>query len=335
MKIAFFELELWEQAYFQERLKGHKLFFFNHELTDKDLGKIKGFDVIGCFIYSHLTADRINQLPKLRLIATMSTGFDHIDLEVCKQRKIIVCNVPSYGENTVAEHTFALILALSRKIVDSVGRTKQDDFSLHGLRGFDLKGKTIGIIGPGHIGQHVMRIARGFEMDCIAYSHHHDKKLAKLFQFKYVTLDFLLQNSDIITIHCPLTSETKHLLNIQNIKKIKKGAYLINTARGDIVETKALMYALEHKILAGAGIDVLEGESSLKEEKELLHKQFVEKRDLELVLENHALLREHNVIITPHNAFNSKEALMRILDVTIENIQGVIKKRIRNQVKTN
>ena len=320
MKIAFFEIEKWEEDYIKNKLKNHKLIFLYDELNERNVNKIKDCEAICVFIYSKISRNILDNLPNLKVICTMSTGFDHIDLADCRKRNIKVYNVPYYGENTVAEHTFALILALSRKIVDSVGRVKKDDFNLKGLRGFDLKAKTIGVIGPGHIGQHVIRMANGFEMKVIACAHKKEPKIAKELGFKYVSLEYLLKNSDIITIHCPLNKETTHLINMKNIKLIKKGSYLINTARGGIVETKALVYALNNHILSGAGLDVLEGECYIKEEKQLLNKKFIQEYDLKTFIENHILLKEKNVIVTPHNAFNSNEALLRIVDTTIENI---------------
>ncbi len=333
MKIAFFEIEPWEQVIFKNAFKNHTLLFFDHEVTPAILSKIKDVDILCVFIYSHITQDILNHIPKLKLLCTLSTGYDHIDIAACAKRKITVCNVPFYGENTVAEHTFALILSLSRKIVDAVERTKKDDFSLKGLRGFDLKGKTLGVIGPGHIGQHVIRMAQGFEMNVIAYAPKQDAALAKKCNFRYAPLEKLLKTADIITIHCPLTPKTKHLNRMQNIKRVKKGAYLINTARGEIVDTQALLYALDRHLLAGAGLDVLEGECDIKEEKQMLHKKFIAQCDLRLVLENHMILKKHNVLVTPHNAFNSTEALYRILDTTVENIQKYLKKKPINIIK--
>lgn len=332
MKIAFFEIEKWEEEYIKKKLANHRLLFFEKELTEKKVNDLKDCDVICIFIYSSITKEILDKLPKLKVICTMSTGFDHINLEECKKRNIIVYNVPYYGENTVAEHTFALILALSRKIVDSVEKARSDDFSLKGLRGFDLKGKTLGVIGPGHIGQHVIRMANGFEMNVIAYAKKKDNKLAKQLGFRYTTLDNLLKNSDIITIHCPLNKETEHTISMKNINLIKKGAYLINTARGGIIETKALVYALNNGILSGAGLDVLEGENYIKEEKQLLHKKFAKNCDWNIFVENHMLLKDKNVIITPHNAFNSKEALLRIVDTTLENINNYIKKEKKKKL---
>jgi len=331
MKIAFFEIKKHEEDYIKSKLKNHTLIFNENHLNNLNIEKVKDFDIICLFINSKIDSEILNKLKNIKAIVTMSTGYDHINVEECKKRNIKVYNVPFYGENTVAEHTFALILALSRKIIDSVNRTKQDNFSLEGLRGFDLKNKTLGIIGPGHIGQHVIRMANGFEMNVLAYSKHKDKSLEKKLKFKYVSLNDLLKKSDIISIHCPSSKETYHLLNINNIKLIKKGAYLINTARGAIVDTKALLYGLNNKILAGAGLDVLEAEEDIKEEKQLLHKKFTEE-EIKMLIEDHLLLRNKNVIITPHNAFNSEEAIHRILDTTIENINNFMKKKKKNVV---
>jgi D-lactate dehydrogenase len=266
------------------------------------------------------------------MITTRSTGFDHIDLAGAKEKKIIVCNVPFYGENTVAEHTFALILALSRRLPESVDRAKKGDFSLDGLRGFDLKGKTLGIVGLGHIGQHVARIAKGFEMKVVAYDLKQDKKLAKEMGFNYASLEELLSKSDIITLHAPYNKTTHHLINSENINLIKKGAYLVNTARGALIQTEALLKSLSIGVLAGAGLDVLEEECFIKEEAQLLSKEFPKTCDLKTVLRNHILLQQKNVIATPHNAFNSNEALMRILDTTVLNIKSFIKNKPINKV---
>ena len=243
-----------------------------------------------------------------------------------------MCNVPTYGENTVAEHTFALILAISRKIVEGVNNTRRGDFRLNGLRGFDLKGKTIGLIGCGNIGKHVARIAKGFEMNIIIYDIKKDKKLAKKIGFRYVNLDNLLKKSDIISLHVPENKYTHHLINKKNLKLCKKNVVLINTSRGGIIDTSALLNALKNKTVKYAGLDVLEGECLLREEKELLNSEFSKTCDLKIAFEDNVLLKNPNVYITPHNAFNSKEALQRILDATIENIQGFFKKKIINKI---
>lgn len=333
MKIAFFEIEDWQKDYLKSKFPGNEPSFYTEPLSLENVGFVSDCSIISPFIYSQIRKDILQKLPSLKLIATRSTGFDHIDIQTAKENKITVCNVPFYGENTVAEHTFALILALSRKLFDSVDRARKGDFTLDGLRGFDLKDKTLGVIGLGHIGLHVARIAKGFEMKILACDPNEDKKLAKKVGFEYSDLGSLLAKSDIVTLHAPYNEKTKHLINSENINKIKKGACLINTARGGLIETQALLKALSDGTLAGAGLDVLEEEYVIKEEAQLLSKEFPKTYDLKTALQNHILLQQKNVIITPHNAFNSNEALMRILDTTVENITGFISGKPQNIVK--
>ena len=291
----------------------------------------KKFNVISVFIYSRINKEVISSLPSLKLITTRSTGFDHIDLKEAKKRKILVCNVPFYGENTVAEHTFALILSLSRNVHKSYLRTLRGDFSIEGLKGFDLKDKVLGVIGAGHIGLHVIRIAKGFGMQVLASDAHQNKFLAEVLGFKYVSLDNLLRNSHIITLHVPYTKSTHHLINRENINLIKKGAILINTSRGAVVDSEALIEALDKKILSGVGLDVLEGEELIKEEKQLLY----DKKKLEVLanlVKGHILLSRDNVVFTPHIGFYSQEALERILETTVGNIFRFLEGRPQNVV---
>lgn len=333
MKVVFFETENWETDYLRNQLNGFDASFVPGKLTAENIETAKEAEIISVFVDSQLTKDILENLSNLKMIAARSTGFDHIDVNFCEEKGIIVCNVPYYGENTVAEHAFALMLDLSRKIHESVGQVKEEGFAAKGLRGFDLKGKTLGIIGLGRIGQHVARIAQGFEMDILVYDAFPDKKLAKKLNLRYFSLEDLLKSSDILTLHIPLNEKTKHLINGQNINLIKKGAYLINTARGGIVETAALVLALEKGILAGAGLDVLEEECYIKEEGQFLSEDFYKKCDVKTMLANHILMDKKNVIITPHNAWNSNEAIQRILDTTIENIKGFAKGKPINIVK--
>lgn len=332
LKIAFFEIEPWEIDHLKSQLRGFNLSFFEDKLNLQNLRKVLDVNVLSPFIYSTIDKKTINSIKSLKYIATRSTGFDHIDLNTCQQRNILVSNVPTYGENTVAEHTLALILALSRKIYPSLERAKKGDFSLENLRGFDLKGKTLGVVGIGNIGRHVARIAHGFEMDVLAYDIHKDQKLAKEIGFEYVPLDYLFKNSDIITLHVPYNKATHHLVNLKTLKLFKRGCYLINTARGGVCDTTTLLRGLKQKVFAGLGLDVLEEECFLKEERELLTSTFKKTCDLKTALENHILINQPNVIITPHNAFNSREALTRILDTTIENIKAFAKKKPVNLV---
>jgi len=324
-KIAFFEIEEWEKEYLQSEFKDADISFFTEPLSAANVDAAKDCQVVSCFIDSQITKEALAVFVDLKMIATRSTGFDHIDLEAAKRKNIIICNVPTYGENTVAEHTFGLILNLSRKMYQSIARAKTGDFSLDGLRGFDVKDKTLGIVGLGNIGRHVARIAKGFEMKVIGFDVNQDKKLAKELGFTYVGFEELLKSADIITLHVPYNKHTHHLINTGNIGLMKQGSYLINTARGAIIETSALVDALGKGILAGAGLDVLEEECFIKEERQLLSKEFPKTCDVKTMLQNHILLTQENVIITPHNAFNSKEALERILETTAANIRSFIK----------
>lgn len=332
LKIGFFEIEKWEIDYLKSNLKKFDLIFFKEKLNFKNLKKIIEIDILSPFIYSKIDKKVIDSLKSLKYITTRSTGFDHIDVKYCKNKNVLVSNVPTYGENTVAEHTFALILALAKKLYLSISRTKEGNFSLKNLRVFDLKGKTLGVIGVGNIGRNVIKIAKGFEMKILAYDIKKDKGFAKKFGFKYVPLNYLFKNSDIITLHVPYNKKTHHLINLKNLNFFKKGCYLINTSRGGVCDTTALLMGLKKKIFAGLGLDVLEEECSIKEEKELLTSTFRKTCDLKTILENHVLINQPNVIITPHNAFNSQEALIKILDTTIENIKNFAKGKPINLV---
>ncbi|MEM4367441.1 MAG: hydroxyacid dehydrogenase [Candidatus Aenigmatarchaeota archaeon] len=331
MKIVFYQTQKWEENYIKKKLKGHKIIFCKEILNEETAKLARDADAISIFIYSNVNKAVLDKMKKLKLVTTRSTGYDHIDLIECKRRGITVCNVPTYGENTVAEHTFALILSLSRKIHKSYLKTLRNDFTIDGLEGFDLKGKTIGVIGAGHIGLHVIRIAKGFGMNVLVNTLHLDKFLAEVMGFEYVNLEELLKRSDIITIHVPYNKDTHHLINKDNIKLIKKGAILINTARGGCVDTEALIEALDKGILSGAGLDVIEGEELIKEEKQLIYDKD-KLKNLGNLVKDHILLSRDNVIFTPHIAFYSREALLRILDTTIENIEYFSKKTPINVV---
>jgi D-lactate dehydrogenase len=321
MKAAFFETKQWEQEYLRKRLPDAQLHFEASPIETSHLAQVKDAEYLSVFIYSRVTAAVLAALPQLKLVATRSTGYDHIDLDACRARGIRVANVPTYGENTVAEHTFAIVLMLSRRIHESIGQVRGGHVERANLTGFDLQGKTIGVIGAGRIGLHVIRIARGFGMKVLAFDTKRDPFLAELLSFEYCDLDRLLAASDIVSLHCPLNDATRHLIGRDQFARMKKGALLINTARGGLVDTDALIAALDSGQLGGAGLDVLEGEELIKEEKQLLY----EKQNMEQVrtaLRNRLLLERGNVIFTPHNAFNSHEALLRILDTTLANLQA-------------
>lgn len=323
MRIALFEVEDWERRHFQEGLAGHEVSFHPEPLDERTVDAAAEADIVSVFIYSRMNRAVFDRLPGLRFVCTRSTGYDHIDLAAAEERGIPVANVPYYGENTVAEHTFGLILTLSRNILKAYLRTTRGEFSFKGLEGFDIKGKTLGVIGAGSIGLHVIRIANGFGMKVLAFDVNQNRLLSEVLGFEYVTLDDLLARSDIITLHTPYLPSTHHLINRESLAKVKRGALLINTARGGLVDTEALLWALDEGIIGGAGLDVLEGEDLITEERQLLTQPAAEDK-LRMLLRHHLLLRRDNVVITPHSAFFSREALRRIVDTTVANINCFI-----------
>jgi len=331
MKIAFFEIESWEIPVLRDKLRGFDLTFYKEELAVSNADKAAGADAISIFIYSKITKELLAKLPNLKFITTRSMGFDHIDLNECKKRGIKVATAPHYGNNSVAEHAMGLMLSISRNIHKAYFRTANRIYSIEGLMGFDLKGKTIGVIGTGRIGSHVVRMASGFEMSIIAYDIYPNKELKNM--CKYVSLNELLKKSDIISVHVPYCPENYHLIGTAQFAKMKNGAILINTARGPIVDTAAMLKALKSGKLAGIGIDVLEGEELIKEERELIHdaKKLDLKKMRQLALD-HELLHNEKVVFTPHIAFYSKEALMRILEVTSENLTAFGKNKPLNLI---
>ncbi|HUX81055.1 MAG TPA: NAD(P)-dependent oxidoreductase [Candidatus Paceibacterota bacterium] len=320
MNIHYFSSEPWEEEYVRTKLPKETIIFHagtlaeHPELTDPEAS------VLCIFIDSTIGEAELARFPGLKLIATRSTGFDHIDLAAAQARGVAIATVPSYGENTVAEFAFALILSLSRRIPEAEERVRSGLFSPTDLRGFDLEGKTLGVVGVGHIGMHVIRMGNGFGMKVIGFDMHPDDAIARAQNFTYVSLAELLAQADIITLHVPYNAHTHHLINTENIGTIKKGAYLINTSRGAVVETEALIEALRNGTFAGAGLDVLEEEGDLADETILLTAPHPNEAALKVTLENHYLITHPRVIVTPHLAFNTTAAVERILTTTTENI---------------
>ena len=329
MRIAYFGVTEEEKTYLKSRiaeagLDGNVVFSDEKPLKE-DISAKMDFDIISVFVDSKIDKPVLDAFPNLKYIMARSVGYDHIDLTEAKKRGIIVSNVPSYGDHTVAEFTFALILTLSRKIFLSVDRIRETgSFSIEGLRGFDLKDKTIGVVGTGKIGKKVIELARGFGMNIIAQDAFPDKKAAEALGFQYVSFDELINRSDIVTLHVPYSKDTHHLMNRDSLAKMKKGAYLINTSRGGVVETEALVGALKSGQVGGAGLDVLEEELVIKDELDFIAKGNVAEHNIKTILANHVLINLPNVVITPHNAFNSKEALERILDASVDSIKGFL-----------
>jgi len=336
MKIALFEVPKRVQEVFIKLFNGLEVTFFEEKLTDSIIDKVKDVEVVSVFTNSVVNKNIIDQLPNLKFINTSSTGFDHIDVEYCKQKGISVSNVPAYGSVTVAEFAFALILALSRKIYDAYHNLREDaNFDVSLLQGFDLNGKTLGVVGTGKIGKNVIKIANGFGMNIIACDMHPDEAFAKENNFQYKSLAEVISGSDVLTLHAPYNKENHHLINKEKISLMKKGVYLINTARGELIDTDALVWGLKEGIIAGAGLDVLEGERELKEEAEILASPEKSERikDYKTLLEDRMLIDMPNVIVTPHVAFNSKEAEIRIVETAVKNIEGFLNNNLINLVK--
>lgn len=332
MKTVFFDVDPWAKKHINEAFPNAEL--VTDRLTEENVDKYRDIEILSVFHTSTLSGKVLCQLPHLKFIATRSTGFNHIELPYCHTKKIVISNVPTYGRRTVAEFAFGLILMLTRKLYESVERVKRDGkYNIIGLQGTDLFGKTIGIVGLGEIGTSVVKIAHGFGMEVIVHTRTQDESAAQEQGFTYAdSLEALLSKSDVVTLHLPLTPETKHVINKKNIHDFKKGSYLINTARGALIDTDAILVGLEEGILAGVGLDVLESEYELSEEADLLSGHIREKINYKDLVIDHVLMHHDKVLITPHNAFNSTEARLRILETTFENINQFIKKSPQNLV---
>ncbi|OHB15486.1 MAG: hypothetical protein A2431_00870 [Candidatus Zambryskibacteria bacterium RIFOXYC1_FULL_39_10] len=332
MNILYLYKEEWEKEYVKEKLGDLSLEFRDSiENTENEI--LQKSEVLSVFVSHPVSRETIEKMPNLKLIAARSTGFDHIDVSAAKERNIAVVYVPSYGENTVAEFAFALLLAISRKIPEAHEQvTESGSFDQSNLNGFDLKDKTIGIIGTGRIGAHAIKMAKGFGMEVVAYDPFPKQNLDQELGFRYVGFEELLSLSDIISLHASLSDSTRHMINEESIRHIKKGVVLINTARGGLVQTTALVKALKEGIISAAGLDVLEEEGDMGDEENLLFSPHPKLEELKNVLANNYLINHPRVIVTPHIAFNTKEAVKRILDTTIENIQSFTGGEIKNKI---
>jgi D-lactate dehydrogenase len=318
-----FEGEPWQGERLHDALAGVACRHTAVALTEGTVAQVDGAEVVSVFIRSQVTSAVVERMPSVKLVATRSTGYDHIDLDACRRSGIMVCNVPTYGENTVAEHSFALVLALSRKLGVALRHGAYGDFSLAGLMGTDLRGKTLGVIGAGNIGLHVVRIGRAFGMDVLAYDSRPQPLLAEVLGFRYCTLEELLATSDVVSLHVPYRPETHHLLDRARLQGLKPRALVVNTARGGLIDPVALLEALDSGQVGGAALDVIEGEEQLMEEAQMFHLPDSEEK-LRQSLTGHVLARREDVILTPHMAWYSKEALERILDTTASNISGFL-----------
>lgn len=324
MKLCFFDVEAWERHSLESLQADHEVACSEGPLTAASAEEHGDAESVSVFIYSKVDRQVLDAMPSLKFITSRSTGFDHIDIEECERRGITVSNCPGYGENTVAEHVFGLLLMISHRLEEAVERTRRGEFSPRGLQGFDLRGKTLGIVGAGNIGRETIRIARGFGMQVVAYDIKPDEEAARALEFDYVEMDYLLKNADIISLHAPANPKTYHLIGPAEFEKMKDGVVLINTARGDLVDIRALVRALAEQKVAAAGLDVLPHEPIVREEAELLRSIYEERENLSSLLADEVLIRMKNVIVTPHSAFNTREAVQRILDTTVQNIRQFV-----------
>jgi D-lactate dehydrogenase len=298
-------------------------------------------EIVSVFIHEQVDDVFLTQHPNLKFVATRSNSVDHIDLAVCRKRGIAVCNVPHYREEAVAEHTFALLLALTRRLRELMTVPKDGTFSYASTRSTELQGKTLGLIGMGRVGQRVASLARAFRMTVIANDVDRSADLARELGFDWVSLDELIEHSDIVSLHAPLTSDTYHVINRESLSRMKRGVYIINTARGALVETTGLRDALESGQVGGAGIDVLEDERVLRQTApEIISGDIVRHlrsdalaheaddaeriRNLRELVLGESILSRPNVVFTPHVAFNSHEAIARLRQVTVANLKAFI-----------
>ena len=327
MKIYFFGIEDWEKLHIERKIreKGIKgdFYFYKEPLDITTVDKAKDADVVSVFIYSKLEKQVIDRMPNLKLIVTRSSGYDHIDIDYAKEKGIKVAHVPGYGNNTVAEYTFALILALARKFKPMIENITRGIFTRENMMGIDIMGKTIGIVGTGRIGSYVAKIAYGFGMKILAYDRSKNQELIEKYGVEYVGLEELLSKSDIVTVHLPYNRATHFLINRFNIKLMKLDAMLINTSRGEVVELEAIVEALkEGRLAGGVGLDTIETEITAEEE--FLKGTGLTTLKLKKAAEAKYLLSQENVIISPHLAYYTKDASERILDITIENVEKFI-----------
>ena len=332
MKIVAFEVEQWESEILKETAEGIEITHVQERLSSENAAKYQDVEIMSIFIYSKVDSEILENFPNLKMIATRSSGYDHIDIDYCKERGIAVCYVPSYGEKAVAEHVFALLLSISHRMVESLDRTRRGDFSNAGLRGFDLAGKTHGVIGTGEIGMHTIRISQGFGMKVLGFDIHPNCEMEAELGFRYTEMQELLAQSDVISLHVPATPQTNKMISTEQFNAMKEGVILINTARGTVVDSRALLDALSKGKVAAAGLDVLPEEPVIREEAVLLSNFFNKKHNMETLLADHILLRMRNVIITPHNAFNTEEAVRLILETTVKNIQAFLHGEAENQI---
>ena len=316
VKIAFFDTKEYDREMFESYNKeyNYELTFFKTKLNEETVALAQGFDVVCIFVNDCADKEVLQKLKSygVKLLALRCAGFNNVDI-ANMPKGLVAVRVPAYSPYAVAEHTCGLLLALNRKIYKAYQRAKKYNFSLDGLLGFDIHGKTVGVIGTGKIGKVFIQIMNGFGAKVIANDIYEDKQAEKDLGFTYVSLDELYEKSDIISLHCPLTDENMKLINKETMSKMKDGVIILNTSRGKLIDAKDLVEMLEKGHIGGVGLDVFEDE----EEYFLNDMSNSYIRDPELSI----LLSMPNVVITSHQAFFTKEALDQITKTTLNNVK--------------
>ncbi|MCA2961188.1 MAG: 2-hydroxyacid dehydrogenase [Silvanigrellales bacterium] len=317
MKVAVFDTHKYDRTALEvaNEKYGHDLHFIESRLTERTAKLAEGFPALCSFVNDRLNEDVLRQLHQggVRVVALRSAGFNHVHLESAERLGIAITRVPEYSPYAVAEHAVALILTLNRKIHRSFNRVREFNFALDGLVGFDLFGKTVGVVGTGRIGAVFARIMRGFGCRVLAYDQKPDRTLADTSGVEYVPMNVLLSQSDIVSLHVPLTPETRHILDAKAFACMKHSVMIINTSRGALIETKSLIEALKSGVIGSAGLDVYEEEEGV----------FFEDHS-ELGLQDDVLARLltfPNVLVTSHQAFLTREALSNIADTTLQSLE--------------
>ena len=328
--IAFFGTKPYDEASFNDKNKeyGFELRYYKGHLNKHNVILTQNVDAVCIFVNDTADAEVLHMMADngVKLLALRCAGYNNVDLKAAADCGITVVRVPAYSPYAVAEYTVALMLSLNRKIPRATWRTRDGNFSLHGLLGFDMYGKTVGIIGTGKIAKKLIMILRGFGMNVLAYDLYPDYNFAREHQVVYTTLDELYHSSDIISLHCPLTEQTKYLINDYSISKMKEGVMIINTGRGQLIHTNALIEGLKNKRIGSAGLDVYEEEAGY----------FYEDTS-DRIMDDDVLARLlsfNNVIVTSHQGFFTREAVDNIARTTMQNIKDFSEcRRLENEVR--
>ena len=330
-RIIFFDIKDYDREFFEKYGKNYnfEMIFFKSKLSLENVHLTKGYDVVCAFTNDDISKGTIDAMAEngVKLLAMRCAGFNNVSLKDINERFKVV-RVPAYSPHAIAEYTVGLILAVNRKINKAYVRTREGNFSINGLMGVDLYGKTAGIIGTGKIGQILIKILRGFDMKIIAYDLFPNQKIADELGFEYVSLDELYANSDIISLNCPLTKDTQYMINRRSMLKMKDGVILVNTGRGMLIDSADLVEALKDKKVGAVALDVYEEEENY----------FFQDKSTQVIEDDilGRLLSFYNVLITSHQAYFTKEAVEAITVTTLNNIKDFVEgKPLVNEVPQN